>query len=160
MLRRRRIALAHGLLLALSACEGAVGSTEGGTAGDDRLGTVLLADVSVTTLCDRAGAVEIQLRARRIGCEQPTPCTVPVDPPEIPGDRATCPSAEPSTLMGVAVQQSGRYYVDTVVRFATGDPDTACFAEDANVEVLVTSADIEAGADRILEATGGPCPEP
>jgi hypothetical protein len=142
------------------ACEGeGVQPVADATAGADEQTVTLLADIELTRHCDRVGAVEVQIRARRIGCERPTPCTIPAEPPEILGDRATCPSAEVRRWMGVQLDRSGRYLVDAVVRFATGDPVMECLTEGGEAQLLVTTDELDAGAERILDASAAPCPE-
>jgi hypothetical protein len=144
------------VLVGLAACDAeGVGPVE-----ESDPGVVLVADVELTRHCDRVGAVEVQIRARRIGCEQPTPCTQPAEPPETWGDRATCPSGESTRWMGVSVDRAGRYLTDVVVRFATGDPVTECLSDAGDREVLVTSDDLDAGGERILAAERDPCPAP
>jgi hypothetical protein len=156
-----RSTLGHVVALvgSIGACDGVAPASDA-TAGTEAPGLVLVAQVELGRSCDLVGAVEVQIRARRIGCERPTPCTVPAEPPEILGDRATCPSAEAERWMGVRIDRSGRYLVDAVVHFATGDPVFACLEEAGQVDVLVTSDDLDGGGDRILEVGEMPCPEP
>ena len=142
MLRPRHVLLLAG---SLCACDAQTVEPVGGDAG-----VVFLTQVELTRQCDRVGAVEVQMRARRVSSE----------PLEILGDLATCPSAEVERLMAVEVDRPGQYLVDVIVRFATGDPVTECLEEEGEPEVLVTAVEVDAGANRILAGTRQPCPQP
>jgi hypothetical protein len=161
----RAPAIAWALVVATTSvgCEGGLQPVEddgAGETGGDRPGTVLLADVDAGSACDLVGAVEVQMRARFVDCEHPppAPCTKPVNPPDLLGDRFSCPAGDPTSLMGVQVTMAGRYYVDAIISFATADPQTECYARDGDVEVLVTSEEVEMGIDPMVEPTGAPCP--
>jgi len=157
----------RGLALALACLAGGCITTsdaddEGGSSetGPGEPRATLLVRVP-TTDCDVVGAVSVQVRARRIGCEQPTPCTVPANPPDILGDLATCPITEPERLLGVEIDEPGRYYVDTIIDRTPDEPQYECHGSAMmNPEVLVTSVDLEVRVERELVALGMPCPDP
>jgi hypothetical protein len=132
------------------------GSSETGSAGPHATFLVHVPSAA----CDEVGVVSIQVRARRVGCEQPVPCTVPANPPDILGDTATCPITDPERLLAVEVDESGRYYVDTIADRTPDDPLYECHGLDMEAEVLVTSVDLEVGAEKELVALGVECPDP
>jgi|GEM_PF-2469727 len=137
---------------------GSSGATEGGgsaTPGE----VVLLVDVDPEPLCNTVGVTEVRLVARRIGCEAapPAPCTLPAEPPVIEGDRFTCPNTDPMRLMGVEVDQAGRYEVQTVIEFTTAQTEVQCNAVSGDPEILVSTEQVEAGAVLMLD-DDVPCP--
>lgn len=137
------------------------GSSGGGSAPTATPGTaLLLVNVNPEPLCGTVGVTAVQLVARRVGCESPppAPCTVPVNPPAIEGDTFTCPNTDPSTLMGVEVDQGGRYAVQTVIEFTTGETEVRCNALGGDPEIVVPAADVEAGVVQALDDAPVPCP--
>lgn len=162
----RRSAAAWSLLLSIAAgCDGLEPeSIEGDTdtaPGEGQPGSVLLlAAVSTEGPCNAVGATQVQLVARQIGCEAgaPAPCTLPADPPTIDGDVFSCPATEPSRLLGVEVVEAGRYEVQSVIEFTTGEREARCHVEGGDPEVLVTSAQVESGMVRMLDDGAGACP--
>ncbi len=163
---KRWIAAALGAWLAGMGCDGLDPVEEGDTAtsGPESGATpgtvVLLVDVDPEPLCNTVGVVEVQLVATRTGCESapPAPCTLPADPPILEGDRFTCPNTDPSRLMGVEVDAAGRYTVQSVIEFTDGQTDLRCHAQGGDPEVLVTAAEVDAGAVQTLDDGDVPCP--
>ena len=124
-------------------------------------GTVLLlVAVNPEPFCNTVGVTQVQLVARRVGCESapPAPCTLPVDPPSIEGDVFTCPNTDPSTLLGVEVGQGGRYEVQTVTEFTTGETEVRCNAQGGDPEIVVPASAVETGAVTMLDDADVPCP--
>jgi len=160
------------LVVAAAVCAGAWGcdgletaDTDAATDGAGGVaatpGTVLLlVDVNPEPFCNTVGVTAVQLIARRVGCESapPAPCTLPAEPTTIEGDVFTCPNTDPSTLMGVEVGQGGRYEVQTVTEFTTGDSEVRCNALGGDLEILVLSSEVEAGAVTMLDDADVPCP--
>ena len=135
--------------------------SSGGVAPTSIPGTaLLLVEVDPEPLCGTVGVTAVQLVARRVGCESPppAPCTVPVDPPAIGGDTFTCPNTDPSTLLGVELEQGGRYEVQTVIEFTTGETEVQCNALGGDPEIVVPAEDVEAGAVQMLDDTPVSCP--
>lgn len=125
-------------------------------------GTVtLLAELMPEDLCRMPEVVRITIQATRIGCEPgpPAPCTLPAEAQAVEGDIATCPVTDPVRLLGVEVSQPGRYRVEAVGRFTTGESVAHCVSTaDGDPEVVVTAADLDAGSTVDLQSTGEPCP--
>ncbi len=124
-------------------------------------GTVLvLVEINPEPLCNTVGVTAVRLIARRVGCASapPAPCTLPAEPPTIEGDVFTCPNTDPSTLMGVEVGQAGRYEVQTVIEFTTGESEARCNAQGGDPEIVVPEAAVEAGAVTMLDDADVPCP--
>ncbi len=124
-------------------------------------GTVLLlVDVNPEPACSDPDVTQVQIVARRIGCESPppAPCTVPVNPPAIEGDVFTCPNTDPSRLLGVEVTQAGRYVVETLATVTAAEPDVTCYGLDGAAEIVVPADDVEAGATIMLDAAAVGCP--
>ncbi len=158
---------AAAVLVVASGCDGVEAAETEAAATDGAGGPVatpgsvlLLVDVNPEPLCNTVGVTAVQLVARRVGCETapPAPCTVPAEPPRIEGDLFTCPNTDPSTLMGVEVEQGGRYEVQTVIEFTTGESEARCNARDADPEILVAASAVEAGAVIMLDDADVPCP--
>ena len=148
-------------------CDGVeTADTDGASTGADEAPTaipgtaILLVDVDPEPACNRVGVTQVQLVARRVGCESPppAPCTVPVSPPTIEGDRFTCPNTDPSRLMGVEVEQGGRYEVQTVIEFTTGESEVLCNALGGDPEIVVPAEDVEAGSVLTLDDDPVACP--
>jgi hypothetical protein len=122
----------------------------------------LLGSVEAATVCNLTGIVEVVLRATLVGCDPPppAPCTLPVDPMPIEGDRMTCPSAETTALLGVEVPRSGQWRVEAVYHYATGSDSLVCYAPPGATApfAIVTTADIDAFAEIEVVSQGGPCP--
>lgn len=150
-------------LLAL-ACDG----SEDGTDTDGDPGgpmaspgaVLLLADVNPEPLCGTVGVTQVQLIATRVGCESPppAPCTLPAEPRSVDGDVFTCPNTDPSTLLGVEVELGGRYQVQTVVEYTTGETEARCHTAGGDPEVLVRADEVEAGVVRMLDDGDVACP--
>lgn len=161
---RRALGLTTVFLCLVVGCDEEVSAdTDPGDAGGPTAtpGTVvLLADVDPEPLCNTVGVTEVRLVARRIGCESPppAPCTLPANPPTIEGDRRACPITDPTLLLGVEVDQAGRYEVQTEVEFTTGDTEARCHTLGGDPEVLVPAEDVEAGAVRMLDDGDVACP--
>lgn len=121
---------------------------------------LLLVDVNPEPLCSTVGVIAVQLVARRVGCESapPAPCTLPTEPPSIEGDVFTCPNTDPSRLLGVEVGQGGRYEVQTVAEFTTGETEVRCNAQGGDPEIVVSASAVEAGAVTMLDDAEVPCP--
>jgi hypothetical protein len=139
---------------------GAMDDSSGGSSGPPQ--TTLLVSVS-NAICDTVGVTSVQVRARRVGCEHPppSPCTLPSIPTDQLGDQATCPITDPEVVLGIVVDDPGKYLVDSVAHMEDGDPITNCYASSVMVnDVLVTSVDIEIGAHKNLVSLDTPCPEP
>lgn len=140
--------------------EGGADDSGGGPSGPPH--ATLLLEVS-QSICDTVGVVGVQARARRVGCEHPppAPCTVPANPTDVLGDEVSCPISDPTVLLGVTVEDPGRYLVDSVARQDGADPITSCYASSAMAtDVLVTSVDLEIRAEKKLIAIGSACPDP
>jgi hypothetical protein len=105
------------------------------------------------------GVVEVVLRATLVGCEDDGPCTLPADPPTYAGDRWSCPATQSSALLGVDVPVGGRYAVEAVAILTTAqEQGQQCYAMPGEAPpVLVTTADVDAVAHIMLDATGSPC---
>ena len=121
---------------------------------------LLLVEIDPEPACGTVGVTQVQLVARRVGCESPppAPCTVPVNPPAIGGDTFTCPNTDPSTLLGVELEQGGRYQVQTVIEFTTGETEVQCNALGGDPEIVVSAEDVEAGIVLALDDAAVPCP--
>lgn len=167
MRRWGQLLAAVGVLTGAAGCDGVeTADTEAaGTGGAGGVvatpGTVLLlVDVNPEPLCNTVGVTAVQLVARRVGCEAapPAPCTLPADPPSITGDVFTCPNTDPSTLLGVEVEQGGRYEVQTVTEFTTGETEVRCNTQGGDPEILVLDSTVEAGAVTMLDDASVPCP--
>ena len=155
------IACALGLGAFVSACDPSDEEDSGGSSetGPDTPHVTLLLDVPPSA-CDDAVVVEVQVRARRVGCAEAGPCTVPANPPEVLGDVATCPITD-ERLLAIDIEESGRYLVDTVADRSPDAPAYECYAAKVgDPDVPITNIDLEAGQDRMLVALGAPCPEP
>ena len=131
------------------------------TPGGGNPGSVLLlAAVGTEGPCNTVGVTQVQLVARRVGCEAapPAPCTLPADPPTIEGDAFSCPATDPSRLLGVEVVDAGRYEVQSVIEFTDGVREARCHVEGGDPEVLVTSEEVESGTVRMLDDGEQACP--
>lgn len=120
----------------------------------------LLGELRPSELCQMPEVERITVEATRIGCEPgpPAPCTLPAEPEVVEGDIATCPVSDPVRLMGVEVDEVGRWQVRAVGRFTTGETVDRCFTgPDGTTEIVVTQADLDAGATLDLKATDAPC---
>lgn len=155
---------AMGALLGTSGCDGLEPVDTDGTATSGASVTpgtaLLLVEVDPQPLCNTVGVVAVQLVARRTGCESapPAPCTLPADPPTVEGDTFTCPNTDPSRLMGVEVSEAGRYAVESVIEFTTGDTERLCHTLSGDPEVLVTAAAVDAGTLLNLDDGDVACP--
>lgn len=158
-----------GVLIGASGCDGVeIADTEAADTETDGAGGVvatpgtvlLLVDVNPEPLCNTVGVTAVQLVARRVGCEAapPAPCTLPADPPSIAGDVFTCPNTDPSTLLGVEVELGGRYEVQTVTEFTTGETEVRCNTQGGDPEILVLESTVDAGAVTMLDDGSVPCP--
>ncbi|MCR9160460.1 MAG: hypothetical protein ACE37F_27575 [Nannocystaceae bacterium] len=162
----RRPTAAWSLLLMLAAgCDGLdpvsnETDTEAMSGGGNPGSVLLLAAVSTEGPCNTVGVTGVQLVARRVGCEAapPAPCTLPAEPPTLEGDAFSCPASDPSRLLGVEVDEGGRYEVQSVIEFTTGEREARCHVEGGNPEVLVTSEAVEAGMVRMLDDGEQACP--
>ncbi len=137
------------------------GATDGAGGAAATPGTVLLlVDVNPEPFCNTVGVTGVQLIARRVGCESgpPAPCTLPAEPTTIEGDLFTCPNTDPSTLMGVEVGQGGRYEVQTVTEFTTGESEARCNAQGGDPEIVVLASEVEVGTVTMLDDADVPCP--
>ena len=121
---------------------------------------VLVGAVDIDTYCDIVGIREVVLRATQVGCEASGPCTLPAEPPTHVGDRYSCPATPSSVLLGVEVDAGGRYAVEAVAVLTTAEEEAhQCYAAPGETPpILVTTADVDAGAHIMLDATGDPCP--
>jgi hypothetical protein len=146
------------LVVATSLC--ACGQLEPTDTGEAEPRAVLLGNVDIDTLCDIVGAREVIVRATRVGCEQPGPCTLPAEPVTRTGDLYSCPATASSALLGVDIDLAGQWAMEAIAITTTDDEEGhACFAVPGEAPpVLVTMADIDAGVQRMLEPTGAPCP--
>lgn len=138
----------------------ALGCTTGDLDQDlDGPRATLLAQVDVREFCDQVGIVEVVLLAERVGCPPGDPCEL--EPPLVfEGTRYTCPATDDQALLGVDVNEPGVYLVEAQAVFTADGEASECFAlADADPEILVTRADVEQGAQIMLEDTGVPCPE-
>lgn len=167
MRRWGQLLAAAAVLVGASGCDGVemedteAAATDGAGGPVATPGTVLLlVDVNPEPLCNTVGVTAVQLVARRTGCESapPAPCTLPAQPQTIEGDIFTCPNTDPSTLMGVEVGQGGRYEVQTVIEFTTGESDIRCNAQGGDPEILVLASAVEAGAVTMLDDADVSCP--
>ncbi|MBL8944150.1 MAG: hypothetical protein JNK45_13420 [Myxococcales bacterium] len=167
--RLRAAALTCVLCLVAAACTesdpaadtGAAADDSTGDTGDDTPHTTLLATVP-NTLCDAVGVVGVQIQAVQVGCEHPppAPCTMPSDPPPIDGDTISCPITDPTVTLGVRIEAAAEYQVEVVLDRAPDAETRECFAESVmQTSVLVTSVDLDVGAEKMLIGTGAPCPE-
>jgi hypothetical protein len=147
--------------LLFAACVTPASDDEGGSSetGPDTPHATLLVSV-LPSACDDAKVVQVQVRARRVACAEPGPCTIPANPPAIEGDIATCPISD-ERVIAVVVDESGRYLVDTVSDRTPDDPVYECHAVSAmELDVLVTNVDLQIPAQYELIALGMPCPDP
>jgi hypothetical protein len=154
-------ACALGLAALSIGCKPIEEQDDGGSSetGPDAPHTTLLVNV-LPSVCDDPVVVQVQVRARRVGCAEPGPCTLPATPREVLGDVATCPITE-ERLLAVDIEDSGRYLVDTVADRTPDPPTYECYAVKAgDPDVLVTTIDLEAREERMLVALGAECPEP
>jgi hypothetical protein len=136
------------------------GGVDTGPSGDPH--ATLLGALDAQAACNLTGLVEVVLRATLVGCDPPppAPCTLPVDPPPVEGDRMTCPSAESNVVLGVEVQRSGRWRVEAAYRYTSGPDALVCYAPDGADEpvAVVTGADVDGFAEIEVVSLGGPCP--
>jgi hypothetical protein len=162
VVRALAVACALGLLsVPLHGCPATEEDDGGGSSetGPGEPRTTLIATVP-SSACDEVGVVSIQIRALRYDCEF-QPCTKPANPQHELGDMATCPITDPERLLGIDVDQSGYYYVDTAADRTPDDPTYECHGTTVmQPSVLVTSVDLENRAEYSLVALGNPCPEP
>jgi hypothetical protein len=129
--------------------------------GDASPHALLLAAVP-NTVCDDPKVVSAELRAVKVGCEDPppAPCTVPSVPVPIVGDRKSCPITDATVTLGVRIEVAAEYEVEAVLERAPDAPDGLCFGDpDLETSVVVTSEDIAARAQKMLEGTGRACPD-
>jgi hypothetical protein len=154
------------LIAVLLGCGGKLEPIGEGTGGGPAVAT-LIGPVDTQAYCNTVGTIEIEVRARRIGCDPDStgPCTVPSDPPPIVGDKISCPSTDDQTRLGVDIDEPGVYQVEAVGRSTTGDEQVDCFAPvgtpmGGSPDVEVRGADIEGSAQIELQPGPGPCPEP
>jgi hypothetical protein len=151
--------------IAVASLSWACGSEDEGTDLGGMPGTpgtvTLLGELRPDAFCQMPEVERITIRATQIGCEPglPAPCTLPAEPVPRDGDIATCPVTDPVRLLGVDVTEAGRYRVEAVGRFTTGEDVTRCFATpDGETEIVVTDADLDAGDTIDLVATDAACP--
>lgn len=131
------------------------------TGDGDRPHAMLLAAVP-NTACDDPKVVSVELRAVKVGCEDPppAPCTVPAVPVPITGDRKTCPITDDTVTLAVRIEAAAEYEVEAVLERAPDAPDGLCFGDpDLETSVVVTTEDLEAYAQKMLEGTGRACPD-
>lgn len=162
---RWRVAAWSVFLLSVAGCDGlepeSMDTDTDATPGGGNPGSVLLlADVSTEGPCNTVGVTQVQLVAIRVGCEAapPAPCTLPAEPPTIEGDAFSCPATDPSRLLGVEVVDGGRYQVQSVIEFTTGDREARCHVESGDPEILVTSEQVDSGMVRMLDDGEQSCP--
>ncbi len=166
MQRWRQLLATAAVLAVCAGCDGVESAdTDAGAAGAGGAmatpGTVLLlVDVNPEPFCNTVGVTGVQLIARRVGCESapPAPCTLPAEPATIEGDMFTCPNTDPSTLLGIEVEQGGRYEVQTVTEFTTGESQGRCNTQGGDPEILVLGSEVEAGGVTMLDDGDVPCP--
>jgi hypothetical protein len=128
--------------------------------GGEEPRAVLVGAIDTNAYCDMVGVIEVDLRATLVGCVDAGPCMLPDEPPRVVGDRYTCPATHSSALLGVEVDADGRYTVEAVAILTTQEEQgQQCYAAPGEAPpVLVTVADVDAGAHIMLEPTGSPCP--
>jgi hypothetical protein len=166
--RLRAAALTCVLCLVAGACSESDPAADTGSAadgststGDTTPHTTLLATVP-NSVCDAVGVVGVQIQAVQVGCEHPppAPCTMPSDPPPIEGDTISCPITDPTVTLGVRIEAAAEYQVEVISDRAPEAATRECFAESVmQTSVLVTSVDLDVGAEKTLIGAGAPCPE-
>lgn len=119
-----------------------------------------LGEVATAPACNTAGAVAVQWQATRVGCVDPppAPCTLPGTPRPIEGDLTSCPQTDQAVLLGVEIEQSGRYIIEAVLQLTAAEPEPECYANAGVTEIVVTDEQIAAGAVVMVTPTGAPCP--
>jgi hypothetical protein len=135
-------------------------SADESSTGDDEPHATLLADVP-NTVCDEVGVVGVQIQAVQVGCEHPppAPCTKPTDPPPQLGDMVSCPITDTNVTLGVEIDFAAEYQVSVVADRTPDDPSAECYAESTSeTTVLVTSEDVDGGAQKLLVGLGSACP--
>lgn len=142
-----------------AATDAPTGSTSAAGSGTPGL-VSFFGDVATAPACDTVGAVAVQWQATRVGCVDPppAPCTLPGTPRPVEGDLMTCPQTDASVLLGVEVEQSGRYIVEAVLQLTSDEPEPECYADAGVTEIIVTDEQIAAGAVVMVTPTGSPCP--
>ena len=116
-----------------------------------------LVELDASESCNEVGLIELQVRARRVGCGDVQGCEQ--RPVEVLGTRVTCPSTASETLMGVDVEAPGIYQVDILARFTTGEEEPRCLrTPDGDAELAVTRQALQDSAEFVLEPTDEPCP--
>lgn len=153
--------LAGWLSIAGPACADDGGDGSGETASPGVPGTAsLLGTLDPNLFCDMPSVVTVQVFATRVGCdpESTAPCTLPADPEPVAGDMRACPITDPEIVLGVDVTSAGRYQLEAVGAQTAGGQTARCFAVDANVQLDVLEADLQAAAQIYATLTDSPCP--
>lgn len=155
------------MLVVLAACSDDPAAPQGETStgvadtttGTDEPHAVLLGAVP-NTVCDDPAVVSVELQAVKVGCEDPlpAPCTVPSNPEPVVGDRVSCPITDNSVTLGVRVELAAVYQVEAVLDRSPDAADGLCFGAEEPTRVLVSTEDLEAHAQKMLDATGQACP--
>jgi len=138
---------------------GASSSTDAGAAVATPGTVLLLVSVNPEPLCGTVGVTQVQLLAHRTGCgtESGEPCMLE-DSPRTDGDTFTCPNTEPSILLGIELDRAGRYQVQIVTEFTTGDTRARCATLSGDPEITLTDEEVDAGSVRMLDAGDVACP--
>lgn len=118
----------------------------------------LRAELDVSDRCNVVGVIEVQLRARWLGCGDLMDCDPDAGPLQRQGTRVTCPSTEPEVPMAVDVARAGLWRVEAVARQTTGDEEPTCLLGPDGATPVVVSVDaLDASASIPLEDAGEAC---
>lgn len=140
-----------------AATEG-TGETDTDTAGSGNEFPTFAGTLDAAALCSSTGAVEVAFEAIRFDCLGAGPCTVPNPPRATVGTTVACPSEESSLAAEVAVEQTGRYWVEAVVRLDDDTQMRECFSTDpANTEMLIGDLELENAPTIMVSGLGVPC---
>jgi hypothetical protein len=136
-----------------------VGDASSSTGSDNELPT-MEAVVDAAAACGAEGAESSSFVATRVGCVRPppSPCTLPDPPKTYVGTVVACPSTDAASTLQVAVDQTGRYHVETVLALEDGTEQRECYGEGGGeVEVIIDDGRLANRPTLVLSAMGHPC---
>lgn len=149
--------------------EETAGTGTGATEGDEGTGTdsagsdnefpTFATTIDASAACATTGATEVAFEATRFDCLGGGPCTVPNPPRAEIGTTIMCPSEEMAAAVEVPVEQTGRYWVEVVVRLDDDTEQRECYSTDpANTEMLIGDLELQNAPTIMVDGVGGgPC---
>jgi hypothetical protein len=136
------------------------GTDESSSGGVPNAFPTIEAVVDAAALCG-GGADSIEIRATRVGCEDPppAPCTLPNPPMVEVGDQLACPSDETAAALRAEIMIKGRYNVEVATITGTSE-SVECFADGPEAPVLVSEGQLASKPTIAVSGLGEPCPAP